>query len=378
MRWSRASRQERATTRILSNYLDPKPPLDSSSQMPAYTSAIWASRRWREPEYPSRPAEQRCTPLSWSSKRPALSSYSTKLWRCQTSRCDVGRELLDICKADEEGLGVDASATDPGTAANDPARRVVVPCVPGEVSTQGLATLDAWAMQEAVAQATVQPKTAWSILLSIIHIVCEKFHHEVHNEAPEPVPQPKNTISLMQLQWHLRRLSVMETLVARLKADRDLMCFLNAQPTDIRKGLYRLGLETALVVRKAREARAMDNSVPYLRLQLAMPDVPGYGATAPHYEVVAVTVSVEAHDQGWSSYPEDFNTYRNSWTWGELVLVGEDGKPVHPDDPDRLYTNLHAISEWQQHTKVLGPDSQLAFCASCGPGGASKAGGDGA
>ncbi|GIL83783.1 hypothetical protein Vretifemale_12537 [Volvox reticuliferus] len=80
----------------------------------------------------------------------------------------------------------------------------------------------------------------------------------------------------------------------------------------------------------------------------------------PGYRVEKIGVEVVSHDQGWSDYCRDHGTYNNSWTWGELVLLDPTGHPVHNDgNPERLYTNLHAIGDWQTQTIVLGPTHPL-------------------
>ncbi|KAL4247798.1 hypothetical protein ABKN59_007115 [Abortiporus biennis] len=38
------------------------------------------------------------------------------------------------------------------------------------------------------------------------------------------------------------------------------------------------------------------------------------------HSIVKLSVVVEGHDQGWSSYPQDKGTTRNSWTWYSLRL----------------------------------------------------------
>ncbi|MCO5581451.1 hypothetical protein L7F22_035335 [Adiantum nelumboides] len=78
----------------------------------------------------------------------------------------------------------------------------------------------------------------------------------------------------------------------------------------------------------------------YLRMKCNSPVVKG------------IKVTVESHDQGWSSYRDDHGTYNNSWTWGELAVLAADGqtqigKRIH------VYTNLHAVDEWQVHSKIV-------------------------
>ena len=55
----------------------------------------------------------------------------------------------------------------------------------------------------------------------------------------------------------------------------------------------------------------------------------------------------ESHDQGWSSYPQSQGTKKGSWTWGDLSVV--DGEDKEVAKVDRVYTNIHASSEWQSH-----------------------------
>ncbi|GJP67948.1 hypothetical protein CLOP_g1924 [Closterium sp. NIES-67] len=62
-----------------------------------------------------------------------------------------------------------------------------------------------------------------------------------------------------------------------------------------------------------------------------------------------IKVDAEAHDQGWSSYPEDHNTYDNSWTYAELIRILPDGSFASPRE--QIYRNLHADRHWQHHSK---------------------------
>ena len=62
--------------------------------------------------------------------------------------------------------------------------------------------------------------------------------------------------------------------------------------------------------------------------------------------IVRLSVVIQGHDQGWSSYPEDRGSTRNSWTWYTLQLEGPDGVDV---PMERLATNLHAVKETQTY-----------------------------
>ncbi|CAI5985476.1 unnamed protein product [Closterium sp. NIES-64] len=71
-----------------------------------------------------------------------------------------------------------------------------------------------------------------------------------------------------------------------------------------------------------------------------------------------IEVLVEAHDQGWSDYPQDHNTYNNSWTYAELAKLMPDGSLSA--SRELIYCNLHAVERWQQHSKTWSAaDSQF-------------------
>ncbi|CAI5465603.1 unnamed protein product [Closterium sp. Yama58-4] len=63
-----------------------------------------------------------------------------------------------------------------------------------------------------------------------------------------------------------------------------------------------------------------------------------------------IKVDAEAHDQGWSSYPQDQNTYNNSWTFAELARIMPDGSLSA--SRDEIYRNLHAQSEQGRATRL--------------------------
>ncbi|KXZ50418.1 hypothetical protein GPECTOR_16g592 [Gonium pectorale] len=83
----------------------------------------------------------------------------------------------------------------------------------------------------------------------------------------------------------------------------------------------------------------------------------------PDLEVEAIEAEAESHDQGWSSFPDDHGTYRGSWSWGELKVLGvlqqEGGPALADDDQGRLFSNLHAVRRWQSHAGSRGPESSL-------------------
>jgi hypothetical protein len=61
-----------------------------------------------------------------------------------------------------------------------------------------------------------------------------------------------------------------------------------------------------------------------------------------------VVITVVSKDQGWSSYPDDHGTYRNSWTWFELSVgpAQDSGEKWRGE----LVRNLHAHGEFKEHT----------------------------
>ncbi len=64
-------------------------------------------------------------------------------------------------------------------------------------------------------------------------------------------------------------------------------------------------------------------------------------------KVKGIRVQVCSHDQGWSIYPQNTNTFDNSWTYGLLRCSNEDLGDV------RVYTNLHAVGDWHQYDHYL-------------------------
>jgi len=61
-----------------------------------------------------------------------------------------------------------------------------------------------------------------------------------------------------------------------------------------------------------------------------------------------VVITIVSKDQGWSSYPEDHGTYRNSWTWFELS-VGSSSETPAEKWRGEVVRNLHAHGEFKKH-----------------------------
>ena len=76
--------------------------------------------------------------------------------------------------------------------------------------------------------------------------------------------------------------------------------------------------------------------------------------TLPNDEMVTrgirkLEVTVDSHDQGWSSYPHNHNTMRGSWTFGEVWVRNSEGEKVY--SYTRVYTNIHACKNWKLQSK---------------------------
>ncbi|RIB22597.1 hypothetical protein C2G38_1960578 [Gigaspora rosea] len=79
-----------------------------------------------------------------------------------------------------------------------------------------------------------------------------------------------------------------------------------------------------------------------------------------------IEITCESHDQGWSSYPQDQGTYNNSWTWGEISIIPKQnndlqGHLIENESKIRynVYTNKHAVKDWQTHNFVFLSDHPL-------------------
>ncbi|KAJ5387099.1 hypothetical protein N7509_009640 [Penicillium cosmopolitanum] len=83
-------------------------------------------------------------------------------------------------------------------------------------------------------------------------------------------------------------------------------------------------------------------------------DKPPYLTSEPiqsfNTHVREIKVIIWSHDQGFSSYPEDHGTFKNSWTWFELEIE-RPPKSLRFEDP--VATNMHACKEFQCHMKVF-------------------------
>jgi hypothetical protein len=81
--------------------------------------------------------------------------------------------------------------------------------------------------------------------------------------------------------------------------------------------------------------------------------------------VQSITFTICSHDQGWSDYPEDHGTYRNSWTWFEVDIIPPVGGSTSSDVEDSkdkwVATNRHAEEEPETQTVTFGRGERQWF-----------------
>lgn len=70
-----------------------------------------------------------------------------------------------------------------------------------------------------------------------------------------------------------------------------------------------------------------------------------------------LTFTITSKDQGWSSYPADHGTFRNSWTWFEAVVIRSATENNMVPPPRRIATNIHAGKELRTHVVTWKADS---------------------
>ncbi|CAH7668919.1 hypothetical protein BY996DRAFT_7595577 [Phakopsora pachyrhizi] len=73
---------------------------------------------------------------------------------------------------------------------------------------------------------------------------------------------------------------------------------------------------------------------------------------------------INAHDQGWSSYPADHGTFRNSWTWFEAMVTADGdsqdlSQSSDQEDWHQICKNFHAVSEFREQTIIWKPDHSI-------------------
>lgn len=69
------------------------------------------------------------------------------------------------------------------------------------------------------------------------------------------------------------------------------------------------------------------------------------------YPLRRLVITTNSKDQGWSSYPGDQGTRRNSWTWFELTL--DDGETGGETARVEVMRNIHGGSEFETHRAVI-------------------------
>lgn len=68
-------------------------------------------------------------------------------------------------------------------------------------------------------------------------------------------------------------------------------------------------------------------------------------------------VTTNSKDQGWSSYPNDYGTRQNSWTWFDLTL--DDGKTGAEIVRVEVVRNIHAGSGFEEYLAVIEDENIL-------------------
>jgi len=102
---------------------------------------------------------------------------------------------------------------------------------------------------------------------------------------------------------------------------------------------------------RLHEGRINDNTI-YLIGYLSIQNRPILGA----FRVARLVITVTSRDQGWSSYPVDQGTRRNSHTFVEMELRGSPQRPTtYPRT--RVVTNIHAGRNWEATERVFEEDS---------------------
>jgi hypothetical protein len=83
------------------------------------------------------------------------------------------------------------------------------------------------------------------------------------------------------------------------------------------------------------------------------------------FPVREIKIDIWSHDQGWSSYREDYGTYRNSWTWFDLGIARAPGRDdISKGEDLRLATNIHASKDTKHHQIVYRSDQNLRWMRS--------------
>ena len=129
--------------------------------------------------------------------------------------------------------------------------------------------------------------------------------------------------------------------IADIRKARDLLRF--KVPTELADIILDMAEYHHVITLTTNRPRNIFNSVhhadvPILSLYLSRPEYSEFLDC-----LLRVSLVIKGHDQGWSGYPEDKGTLRNSWTW---YSIGTDDPRTHEK---RLATNLHAVGDTQTH-----------------------------
>jgi ankyrin repeat protein len=75
--------------------------------------------------------------------------------------------------------------------------------------------------------------------------------------------------------------------------------------------------------------------------------------------VQMIAFTIESHDQGFSSYPQDRGTYNNSWAWFEVGVVNMMGMEVPIGGQKTIQNNVHASRKKRRHVVVYGKGKHM-------------------
>jgi hypothetical protein len=76
-----------------------------------------------------------------------------------------------------------------------------------------------------------------------------------------------------------------------------------------------------------------------------------------------IVIKTVSHDQGWSSYEDDYGTYRGSWTWFDIVLERPEDGHMTEVYRGNVQSNIHACIDMTTHVVDLGIDHPVVEMA---------------
>lgn len=155
-----------------------------------------------------------------------------------------------------------------------------------------------------------------SLSSSVSHSIGRIFHLPHHGEGSKRDPSKSHRARAKKHMRHLLHLS-------------------DPGSTTVAGGEERKS-ETEIVEKREESVQVSEGSVSYLTSK----PIPN------GKKLRKVVITVVSKDQGWSSYQQDHETYRNSWTWFELSV----GSPSGERWRGEVVRNLHAHADFKEHT----------------------------